>query len=231
MMNVWTALKARGIGPGVSFKAKPMMPTLNEDDDDFELDATSLQPTLEMVQSMRAKECLCGLTMLISAVKKSSTQNALKETKAMSVVLNVGVDSSKNFSYNPDVVVDILRLVSAILREGVEVYHEQMMMSSIHMRHGVLQFALEKVVEPNSLEVKRNFVDVLTKLVMIYQKPWQGGGVFKWIKEAMIKLQEEEDVRLQKNNTFEYINCLTICIRRGIPNERRRENNVSNHIL
>ena len=76
------------------------------------------------------------------------------------------------------------------------------------MRHGVLQFALEKVVEPNSLEVKRNFVDVLTKLVMIYHKPWHGGEVFKWIKKAMIQLQKEDDVRLQKKIT--HLNTLIV---------------------
>lgn len=212
IMYVFEALKARGIGPGVSSKAKPMMPTLNEkvdeDDDDFKVDADTIKPILEMVQSNQPNICLTGLTMLLSAVKNSSTQDALKETGAMSVVTHVGVGSSNNFSYIPAVAVEILRLVSAILREGVEVYHEQMMMSSIHLRHGVLQFALQKVVEPTSLEVKRNFVDVLTKLVMIYRQPWHGGEVFKWIKKAMTQLQEEDDVRLQKK--IKHLNTLIV---------------------
>tara|TARA_B110000008_G_scaffold279357_1_gene326138 strand:- start:2292 stop:3431 length:1140 start_codon:yes stop_codon:yes gene_type:complete len=184
IMEVWTELKERDIGPGVSTTAKPKMPTLDmkslDKDDDFSVGVDALQGPLNLVRDKVFYKSHMGLTMLISAVKNPETRKAFNETRAMTIVMEVGKVAKGMAKLD----VSILQVVSAILREGaVRGYHEEM------VEGGVLEFALDILgnshtsTQKEILEVQRNFVDVLISLVGIYYEQWH--GEIRGIKEVI----------------------------------------------
>ena len=176
IMTVWTALNKRNIGPGVSSNSRPMMPTLNmeslDKDDDYKVKAAALSPILDMVASTLLNVSRTGLEMLISATKATATQDALKEQKAMTTVVNVAF-ASKN--------VEIDRCTSAILREGVIIHHEEIKERIIKLIVDKLTESLQKEIplQMEILEVQRNYIAVLSNLCKI-----NNGIYHQMIKDA-----------------------------------------------
>lgn len=159
IMSVWTALQKRNIGPGVSSNARPMMPTLNmeslDKDDDYKVKAATLLPVLEMVASDKIDVSHKGLQMLISATKATATKDALKETKAMTTVIDVAFASEN---------VEIDRCTVAVLREGVFRCYDGSEDRLIELVKEKLNKSLEnKNIE--ILEVQRKYIDLLDHLL------------------------------------------------------------------
>ena len=99
-----------------------------------------------------------GLQMLISATKAAATQDALKDTKTMTTVIEIASRSE---------VVEIDRCTSAILREACQVHHEEIVANDgVEL---VLE-RLEKFTGQNvsnhfeTLEVQRNCIGILSTL-------------------------------------------------------------------
>lgn len=158
IMSVWTALNKRNIGPGVSSNARPMMPTLNmeslDEDDDEKVKAATLLPMLEMVASDNLDVSRTGLQMLISATKATATQDALKETKAMTTVIDVAFASQN---------VEIDRCTGAVLRNGVLLYD-----GSKDRLIELVKEKLNKSLQNKNieiLEVQRKYIDLLDHLL------------------------------------------------------------------
>ena len=159
IMSVWTALKKRDIGPGVSSNARPMMPTLNmeslDKDDDEKVKAATLLPMLEMVASDKIDVSRLGLQMLISATKATATKDALKETKAMTTVIDVAFASEN---------AEIDRCTGAVLREGVCICYDGSKDRLIELVKEKLNKSLQnKNIE--ILEVQRKYIDLLDQLL------------------------------------------------------------------
>ena len=156
IMSVWTALNKRNIGPGVSSNARPMMPTLNmeslDEDDDEKVKAATLLPMLEMVASDNLDVSRTGLQMLISATKATATQDALKETKAMTTVIDVAFASQN---------VEIDRCTGAVLRNGVLLYD-----GSKDRLIELVKEKLNKSLQNKNieiLEVQRKYIDKVVR--------------------------------------------------------------------
>jgi len=164
IMSVWTALNKRNIGPGVSSNARPMMPTLNmeslDKDDDYKVKAATLSPMLKMVASKLLDVSRTGLQMLISATKATATQDALKETKAMTTVIDVALASEN---------AEIDRCTGAVLREGVIMHHEEIKQRIIDLVIEKLTKTLSKDIslQKEIVEVQRNYIAVLFNLCQI----------------------------------------------------------------
>jgi len=162
VMKMFKSLQDYNIGPGVPSDAKPAMPKLDlsvgTNDDDYKPDAKTLAPVLKMASSRLLDVSRAGLQMLISATKAAATQDALKETKTMTTVIEIASRSE---------VVEIDRCTSAILREACQVHHEE-----IVANNGVelVLERLEKCIGQNvsnqfeTLEVQRNCIGILTTL-------------------------------------------------------------------
>eukprot|EP00944_MAST-04C_sp_MAST-4C-sp1_P009173 g9173.t1 len=120
VMKMFKSLQGYNIGPGVPSDAKPSMPKLDlsvgTNDDDYKPDAKTLAPVLKMASSRLLDVSRAGLQMLISATKAAATQDALKDTKTMTTVIEIASRSE---------VVEIDRCTSAILREACQVHHEE----------------------------------------------------------------------------------------------------------
>jgi hypothetical protein len=163
-MSVWTALNKRNIGPGVSSNARPMMPTLNmeslDKDDDYKVKAATLSPMLKMVASKLLDVSRTGLQMLISATKATATQDALKETKAMTTVIDVALASEN---------AEIDRCTGAVLREGVIMHHDEIKQRIIDLVIEKLTKTLSKDIslQKEIVEVQRNYIAVLFNLCQI----------------------------------------------------------------
>lgn len=161
IMSVWTALQKRNIGPGVSSNASPMMPTLNmeslDKDDDEKVKPDTLLPILEMVVSDKIDVSRTGLQMLISATKATATKDALRETKAMTTVIDVA------FASNND---EIDRCIGAVLREGVFHCYDGSKDRLIEL----VKEKLDKSLQNNNieiLEVQRKYMDLLNHLLFV----------------------------------------------------------------
>lgn len=162
VMKVFKSLQNYNIGPGVPSDAKPAMPKIGlsvaSDDDDYKPDAKTLAPVLKMASSRLLDVSRAGLQMLISATKAAATQDALKDTKTMTTVIEIASRSE---------VVEIDRCTSAILREACQVHHEE-----IVANNGVelVLERLEKCAGQNvnnhfeTLEVQRNCISILLAL-------------------------------------------------------------------
>ena len=162
IMSVWTALQKRNIGPGVSSNARPMMPTLNmeslDKDDDEKVKAATLLPILEMVVSDKTDVSHMGLQMLISATKATATKDALRETKAMTTVIDVAFASNN---------VEIDRCAVAVLREGVYTCYDGSKDRLIELVKEKLNKSLQnKNIE--ILEVQRKYIDLLDHLLFCW---------------------------------------------------------------
>ena len=162
IMSVWTALQKRNIGPGVSSNARPMMPTLNmeslDKDDDEKVKAATLLPILEMVVSDKTDVSRMGLQMLISATKATATKDALRETKAMTTVIDVAFASNN---------VEIDRCIGAVLREGVFRCYDGSTDRLIELVKEKLNKSLQnKNIE--ILEVQRKYIDLLDHLLFCW---------------------------------------------------------------
>lgn len=165
IMSVWTALNKRNIGPGVSSNARPMMPTLNmesldedDDDDDEKVQPATLLPILEMVVSDKIDVSRTGLQMLISATKATATKDALRETKAMTTVIDVAFASNN---------VEIDRCIGVVLREGVFRCYDGSKDRLIELVKEKLNKSLQnKNIE--ILEVQRKYIDLLDHLLFCY---------------------------------------------------------------
>jgi len=156
-MKVWDCMKKYNIGPGVPSHAKPPMPTFNMTSG-LEVEAKTLIPMLKMVTSKLLDVSLAGLQMLIPTSKNPAAQNALKETKAATMVINV-VSASENF--------EVDRCAFAVLREAVKNHHAEIISAK------GLQIVLEKLsnslrydiaLNYDILELQRNCIGVLKEL-------------------------------------------------------------------
>ena len=112
---LWKELNNRNVGPGIKNEIISI-PSLV--DDDYKIEAKTISPTLIMITSKSYHVKHTGLTMLLSSTKNDKTKDALSELKAMTNVINVGF-----FSEN----IEIDRLVTAILREGVKIHHKEIL--------------------------------------------------------------------------------------------------------
>jgi hypothetical protein len=157
VMKVWDCMKKYNIGPGVPSHAKPPMPTFNMTSG-LEVEAKTLIPMLKMVTSKLLDVSLAGLQMLIPTSKNPAAQNALKETKAATMVINV-VSASENF--------EVDRCAFAVLREAVKNHHAEIISAK------GLQIVLEKLSKSlgydialnyDILELQRNCIGVLKEL-------------------------------------------------------------------
>lgn len=152
VMEVWTALNARGIGPGVPSTAKPPMPSLNVMNDDYEMDKKVLIPMLERVDDENVHAQILGLKMLLHAVKAGEPAvKAVKEADVLSKVIDCGLKSN-------DMEVD--RLVGAVLRELYGYCY------NFKKGNRAYDLAVQKIKEYQqkddieALEVQRNFITV-----------------------------------------------------------------------
>lgn len=177
VMSVWKELSKREIGPGIKNDIRPMMPILDmeslDKDDDYKVEAAVLKPMLLMVTSELLDVSWTGLKMLVSATRSSQTQEALMEVKAMTAVINIGLASEN---------IEIDRLVTAVLREGVETHHEEILKNKgVELVMEKLQKSLNKnVVE--ILEMQRNCMLFLINLCKckdgLYLNSLKNKGVF-----------------------------------------------------
>jgi len=149
IIKVWDCMKKYNIGPGVPSHAKPPMPTFNMDfmskASGLKLEAKTLIPMLKMVSSKLLDVSRAGLQMLIPTMKSPAAQDALKETKAATIVINV-VSASENF--------EVDRCAFAVLREAVKNHHAEIISAK-----GV-QIVLEKLSKSLGYDVALNY-DIL----------------------------------------------------------------------
>ena len=156
IMEVWTALYARGIGEGVPSTAKPSTPSLlSVDDDDYEMDKKVLIPMLERLDENVNAQIL-GLKMLLSTVKTGlPTLKAVEEADVLSKVIDCGLKSNH---------MEVDRLVGAVLRELYGCCYD------LKMGNCAYELAMLKIKDYQqkddlaALEVQRNFVMVLNKM-------------------------------------------------------------------
>ena len=155
VMEVWTALHARGIGPGVPSTAKPPMPSLNVVNDDYEMDVKALEPMLERLTDGVGAQ-IFGLKMLLSTAKAGlPALNAVKEADVLSKVIDCGLKSNH---------MEVDRLVGAVLRELC------VSCDDVEKGERACLLAMQKIKDYQqkddieALEVQRNFVMVLNKM-------------------------------------------------------------------
>lgn len=151
VMEVWTALNARGIGPGVPSTAKPPMPSLNVMNDDYEIDKKVLIPMLERVDDENVHAQIVGLEMLLHAVKAGEPAvNAVKEADVLSKVIDCGLKSNH---------MEVDRLVGAVLRELYgDCYNFQKANRAYDLAMQKIKDYQQKDLEAQ--EVQRNFITV-----------------------------------------------------------------------
>ena len=155
VMEVWTALNTRGIGPGVPSTAKPPMPSFNVVNDDYEIDEKVLIPMLERVVDENVHAQILGLKMLLHAVKAGEPAlKAVKEADVLSKVIDCGLKSNH---------IEVDRLVGAVLRELLRWSHE------LKKENCAYDLAMQKIDDYKqnkkieAREVQRNFIMVLNK--------------------------------------------------------------------
>ncbi len=163
VMEVWTALNARGIGPGVPSTAKSSMPSsLSVDDDDYEMDKKVLIPMLERLEDENVNAQILGLKMLLSTVKTGlPTLKAVEEADVLSKVIDCGLKSNH---------MEVDRLVGAVLRELYGYCY------TFKKANRAYDLAMQKIKDYQqkddieALEVQRNFVMALNKMLHLFDR-------------------------------------------------------------
>jgi len=224
VMKVWTALHARGIGPGVSSEAKAPMPSLNDVNGRFPYTKVEdvLEPMLERLgENTRGK--ILGLSMLLPTLKKLYESHCwvynptLKFVKKKAVFHKV-IKCVENLNNT-----EVDRLAAAVLRDmRYDCYN-----CDWELGKRAYDLAMQKIKdyqEKNdleALEVQRNFVIVLSKMVKHFCRKFNDGDFAK-IK-SLFKMNIDAVEKVENLNTLdEYIYDLLLFITLGHEQYYRR---------
>lgn len=196
VMEVWTALNARGIGSGVPSTAKSPMPSsLSVDDDDYEMDKKVLIPMLERLEDEYVNAQILGLKMLLSTVKIGlPTLKAVEEADVLSKVIECGLKSNH---------MEVDRLVGAVLRELYGCCYD------LKMGNCAYELAMLKIKDYQqkddlaALEAQRNFVMVLNKMLHFFFETWKYGDKHAKINALFDMNVGESDYAVDKLSLVE----------------------------
>ena len=215
VMKVWTALHARGIGPGVSNKAKAPMPSLN--DVNGRIHYTKVAEVLEPILKSLAGNVYAqvfGLKALLPTMEAllkahCNTYNPtlwpVNEKCVFEKVINCCKSNGK-----------VDRLASAVLK------HMPFFCYNCNWELGkrAYDLAMQKIKEYQekddieALEVQRNFVTVLKKMVLHFFRKFNDGDFAK-IK-SLFKMNINAVEKVENLNTLdEYIYDLLLLITLG----------------
>lgn len=216
VMKVWTALHARGIGPGVSNKAKAPMPSLNVVNGRIHYTkvAKVLEPILERLGLKNVNAQVFGLKALLPTLKKlyeshCNTYNPTLWPVNEKCVFEKVIYCSRNSNVKVD------RLASAVLKHMPYYCYN----CNWELGKRAYDLAMQKIKEYQekdaieALEVQRNFVTVLKKMVSHFFRKFNDGDFAK-IK-SLFKMNINA-VEVENLNTLdEYIYDLLLLITLG----------------
>ena len=218
VMKVWTALHVRGIGPGVSNKAKAPMPSLNDVNGRFSYTKVEevLEPMLEKLgENTRGK--ILGLSMLLPTLKKLYESHCWVYNPTLKFVKKKGVFHEvikcvENLNNLNNTEVD--RLASAVLKNmPYDCYN-----CNWELGKRAYDLAMQKIKdyqEKNdleALEVQRNFVIVLSKMVKRFFRKFNDGDFakIKSLFKMNIDAVEVENLNILDENIYDLLLFITL---------------------